>query len=363
MTIPFTPHTLFWLGAAILLFLLVALFGPILTPFLLGGVIAYLLDPLVTRLSPSGRARGFWSLVFVALLGLVVIVAAWLLAPVLFDQFTALIENAPAIIERLRAFAAERWPEWLPRPEARADGAASGGSAPISGEVAGFVVNQLQSVLAGGLAVVNSLALLFITPVVAFFLLKDWRRLLTAIDRSLPRQDAVETRSIAGEIDRTLSAYLRGQLTVMLLLSAFFMAGMGVIGLNYGLVIGLAAGLLSFIPYVGAFVGFVVSGAVAAAQFWPDWGPIAAVLGVFLVGQAIEGNVLTPKIVGDNVRLHPVWLIFALLAFGYAFGFAGLLIAVPAAAVIGVLVRRGLQKYYASEAYLGESAPKAGGKR
>jgi predicted PurR-regulated permease PerM len=140
----------------------------------------------------------------------------------------------------------------------------------------------------------------------------------------------------------------------MLLLSAFFMVGMGVIGLNYGLVIGLAAGLLSFIPYVGAFVGFVVSGAVAAAQFWPDWAPIAAVLGVFLVGQAIEGNILTPKIVGDNVHLHPVWLIFALLAFGYAFGFAGLLIAVPAAAVCGVLVRRALRTYFRSEAYLSQ---------
>lgn len=353
MILPLTPHALFWIGAALLLFLLVAVFGPILTPFLLGGVIAYLLDPLVTRLHRIGLTRGVWSFLLIALLSVIVLGGVALLAPVLAEQLRALIESAPAIIERLRGYVTERWPGWL-QGSAPPQQSGESGQPGISGEVAGWAAGQLQALLSGGLALVNSLALLFITPVVAFFLLKDWRRLLSAVDSALPRQDADEVRSIAREIDNTLSAYLRGQLTVMLLLSAFFMVGMGVIGLNYGLVIGLAAGLLSFIPYVGAFVGFVVSGAVAAAQFWPDWAPIAAVLGVFLVGQAIEGNILTPKIVGDNVHLHPVWLIFALLAFGYAFGFAGLLIAVPAAAVCGVLVRRALRTYFRSEAYLSQ---------
>ncbi|MDZ4792076.1 MAG: AI-2E family transporter [Hyphomicrobiales bacterium] len=358
MTLNLSPHTLYWIIALSLAVLLVAFLGDILTPFVLGGVIAYLFDPIVTRLHREGLSRGVSAFVIVCALAALVLLAIALLVPVLFAQFSALVENFPRYLQQLQTYIAERWPDWLQslRPQTVAADAPPEQGA-FSGQLTGWAVEQLKGLAANGLALANSLALLFVTPVVAFFLLKDWRKLLNSVDETLPRQDAPEIRSIAAEIDTTLSSYLRGTATVILLLSAIFMIGLELVGLDYGLVIGLGAGILSFIPYVGALAGLVIGGAVAFAQFWPDWVQIVLVLGVFLGGQAFEGNVLTPKIVGDNVRLHPVWLIFALLAFGYAFGFVGLLIAVPAAAICGVLVRRALQKYYESEAYLGRKAP------
>lgn len=356
MTLNFSPHILFWIVALALIIVLFALLGNIVAPFVLGGVIAYLFDPLVSRLHRAGLSRGVSAFLIIVLLSAAIFLAVALLVPVLITQFVALAENLPRYGQQLQSYLSERWPNWLDtfRPQPTADNAPNQGG--ITTELTSWAVEQLKSLAANGVALVSSLALFFVTPVVAFFLLKDWRKLLVAVDETLPRQDAAEFRSIATEIDMTLSRYLRGTATVMLMLSLIFIIGLELVGLDYGLAIGLGAGVLSFIPYVGAVTGIVVGGAVAFAQFWPDWQPIALVLGVFLVGQAIEGNVLTPKIVGDNVRLHPVWLIFALLAFGYAFGFIGLLIAVPAAAICGVLVRRALQKYYKSEAYLGPDA-------
>ena len=207
-----------------------------------------------------------------------------------------------------------------------------------------------MTLLSGGLAIVNVLALVFITPIVTFFLLRDWDEMVARIDKWLPRQWAPVIREQATLIDETLAGFVRGQSLVCLLLGTFYAIGLTIVGLEFGIVIGMLAGILSFIPYVGTIVGFVLSVGLAFAQY-PDWLPIFIVVGIFLAGQAIEGNFLTPKLVGERVGLHPVWVIFALLAGGSLFGFVGVLLAVPVAAVIGVLARFALGRYLQSGYY------------
>jgi predicted PurR-regulated permease PerM len=211
----------------------------------------------------------------------------------------------------------------------------------------------LASVWSQGQALVSLFSLLVITPVVAFYLICDWDRLVAAVDGSIPLSQRETVRGLAREINATISAYVRGQTAVCLILGSYYAIGLTLTGLSFGLLIGIISGLISFIPYVGSMTGLVLSLGVAAAQFFPDWTRILLVLGVFLVGQFLEGNVLAPKLVGKSVGLHPVWLMFALLAFGYLFGFVGLLLAVPLAAAVGVLVRFALRRYLASPLYTG----------
>ena len=197
--------------------------------------------------------------------------------------------------------------------------------------------------------------LFVVTPVVAFYMLLDWDRMVAKVDSWIPRDHVGSVREIASDIDSAVAGFVRGQGTVCLALGLFYALGLTMAGLNFGLLIGLVAGLISFIPYIGSLVGLVVAIGVALVQFWPDWIPIAIVAGVFFAGQFIEGNVLQPKLVGNRVGLHPVWLMFALFAFGMLFGFVGMLIAVPAAAAVGVLVRFGLRSYLGSPFYRGHS--------
>jgi predicted PurR-regulated permease PerM len=204
---------------------------------------------------------------------------------------------------------------------------------------------------------INLVSLLVITPVVAFYLLRDWDRIVIQIDSWLPRRYAETIREQVRAVDATLAGFLRGQGTVCLILAIYYGLGLSLAGLDFGLVIGLVAGLLSFVPYVGAIVGLLLSVGLALVQF-DAWLPIAIVAAVFILGQVVEGNFLTPKLVGESVGLHPVWIIFALLAGGTLFGFVGLLLAIPAAAVIGVGVRFALDRYLVSAYYKG---PGSGG--
>lgn len=363
MNIRLAPHLTFWLTIAVLILAVLIIFSDILMPFALGLVLAYLFDPLADRGERLGVPRVVSAFLIVLTISVAILTALALILPAVLEQLAQLAQAMPTYIERLRDYLADRWETWLKPLEEQLippEGATAEEKkdaltpARIAENVVPWLVGQLQGLLQSGLALVNSLALLFVTPVIAFFLIKDWDVMIRNIDRALPRDDAPTIRQLADEIDWTISNYLRGQLTVLLILSAFYMFALQMAGLNYGLLIGLVAGMISFIPYLGSFTGFVLAGSVAVVQFWPDWFPIATVLAIFLVGQAIEGNVLTPKIVGDKVRLHPVWLIFALFAFGYLFGFTGLILAVPLAAIIGVLVRHVLRRYYLSPAYLPE---------
>ena len=206
----------------------------------------------------------------------------------------------------------------------------------------------------GGVALINVLALLVVTPVVAFYLLYDWDRMIDLVDSWVPRDSVAEVRLLAHEIDRVLAGFVRGQAMVSLTLGTFYAAGLVLLGVNFGFLIGLAAGIVSFIPYLGSTLGFVVSVGIALLQFWPDWVMPVATATLFISGQLIEGYVLQPYMIGTNVGLHPVWLMFALFAFGLLFGFVGLLIAIPIAAAIGVLVRYALTRYLASPIYRGQ---------
>jgi len=218
------------------------------------------------------------------------------------------------------------------------------------GDVLSALGNVVTSVLTGGVAVANVLSLIFIAPIVTFFLLRDWDEMIRTIDSWLPRQHVATIRAQATLINETLSGFIRGQASVCLLLGALYAAGLSLIGVESGAVVGFCVGALLFIPFLGGLTGGVLATALAAAQFG-DWTQPVEVIILFAVGQTLEANVITPKLVGDRVHLHPVWIIFALLAFGALFGFLGVLIAVPVAAILGVLVRFALQRYLASPLY------------
>ncbi len=233
------------------------------------------------------------------------------------------------------------------------DNLAGGSAGDIMNQAMGYVTGFLASLWAKGQALISIFSLLIITPVVAFYLGCDWDRIVTSVDQLIPLQQRETVRGLAREIDASISAYVHGQSGVCLILGSYYAVGLTLAGLNFGFLIGVVCGLISFIPYVGSLTALVVSLCVAVAQFFPEWGRIVIVVGIVLFGQFLEGNVLSPKLVGHSVGLHPVWLMFALFAFGYLFGFVGLLLAVPLAAAAGVLIRFALRRYLASPLYTG----------
>ena len=354
-TFRLSPNATFWVLFVSLSLIALLVFSEILLPFAAGFVLAYLFQPFVDRMNRWGIDRGVGAFIIIAVVTLIIAIIAALILPPVIDQLAQLIQEIPRYYQEARTYILDHYGRYLPPGGSRASGPQAPGLPPqITQDLAPWLLSQLQTLLQGSLALFNSLALMFLTPVVTFFLLRDWDQMIAGIEKLIPRQDAPVIKKIAHEIDATISGYLRGLLIVLLILSAFYMVALGAVGLHYGLVIGLGAGLVSFVPYLGSTSGFLVSGAVALSQFWPDYTRIALVCGIFVLGQIIEGNVLTPKIVGDKVGLHPVWLLFALIASGYLFGFTGLLISVPMAAAIGVLVRFAVRKYYGSPLYEGE---------
>ena len=353
-TIRLSPNATFWVLFFSLSLIGLLVFYEILLPFVAGFVLAYLFKPFVERMSRWGINRGVAALIVIAAVALTIALIIALIVPPVISQLAQLIQDAPRYYREAQSYIFQHYGGYLKQIAAQQTG--NGQTQQITQDLAPWLLSQLQTLLQGSLALFNSLALLFLTPVVTFFLLRDWDGMIAGIRDLLPRQDAPVIAKIAEEIDWTISGYLRGTSIVLLIVSAFYMVALGTIGLNYGLVIGLFAGLISFVPYLGSTSGFLLSGGVALSQFWPDYTKIALVCGVFALGQLVEGNVLTPKIVGDKVRLHPVWMLFALIAAGYLFGFTGLLIAVPMAAAIGVLVRFAVRKYYGSQMHEGEEA-------
>ena len=348
-------RTLFWIGAVALAAYMLNLLSSILLPFVMGSAIAFLLDPLVKRLDRLRLPRTIGSiLVLFAFLALIVAFIL-LLVPLLENQIVALVNHFPSYL----AMARDELDHFLALLQDRLDAdqvskLRDAASAKI-GDILSGTGKIITSLLTGGVAVANLLSLIFITPIVAFFLLRDWDMLLATIDSWLPRAHAATIREQAHLIEQTLSGFLRGQASVCLLLGVFYGLALTIIGLDFGLVLGLVCGALIFIPFLGGITGGLLSVGLAFAQFG-SWHKPLAILLVFVIGQALEGNVITPKLVGDRVNLHPVWLIFSLLAFGALFGFVGVLIAVPMAAVIGVLVRFALKRYLLSPLYDPENA-------
>ena len=347
-------QVLVWVGLFLVTILLLWVFRPILLPFVVGLALAYLLNPLVNLLGRFGINR-VWASAIVLFLGIAVIVGMLLmLVPLFGQQAVGLVARLPGYVTDLQKLAqtlAPQFSEWL-GPERAAQLEAS--LADLIGravELAGSITAQVAQ---SGITVINTIAILFITPVVAFYLLLDWEGMIQRVDELLPRAYAEEIRNVLDQIDKSMAGVIRGQGSVILVLCVYYATALSLVGLNFGLAIGLIGGLLSFIPYVGFLVGFALSMAVALVQFWPDqWLFVLIVLAVYLVGQFLEANILYPKLVGQSININPVWLMFALFAFGLLFGFVGLLLAVPLAAVTGVLTRYALGKYQASSLYRG----------
>jgi predicted PurR-regulated permease PerM len=343
----------FWAIAGLAGALFLWLFSGILLPFVAGMAFAYLLDPIVERLVIWKWPRTVAVAVVLTLAMIAGIGVALLIVPIVAHQVALLVERAPAYAEQARAAYAQ-FQQSSPfgfSPE-RFDAAVSELWAAISGN-AGAIA---QRVLAQGLELLNLLSLLLITPVVAFYLMLDWKTLTGTVHSWMPRPYEATLLRLGSEIDRCIAGFVRGQMLVCAIQAAGYALALTLAGLEFGFLIGLLAGALSFIPIVGAVLGLGLSMLVAVFQFWPDWPMIAAIAAIFIAGQLIEGNYLTPKLVGAQVGLHPVWIIFSLLAFGSFFGFVGMLLAVPAAAAIGVLIRFGLEQYLKSPYYRGAPA-------
>ncbi|MBL4875805.1 MAG: AI-2E family transporter [Cohaesibacteraceae bacterium] len=350
-------HFIFWCSTLIVMIVGLYVFRSILLPFVAGMALAYMLDPVADRLQSIGCSR-LWSTIIILLLFVIVfLMSLMIIIPILGSQLLSFIESLPGYVKSLQQVLTKTSESgldlFLDKSIAEKIRASFGS---IVDEGAQWLAKLLGSVLSGGEAILNILSLLVITPVVAFYLLWDWDQMVDKIDSWLPRQHQKLIRTLAKEMDAVVADFVRGQMTLGLVMGIFYAACLMIVGLKFGLLIGLGAGFIRFIPYVGAILGFVVAGGVALVQFWPDPTPILITVAIFVVGQFLEGNVLQPYLVGDKIGLHPVWLMFALLAFGTLFGFVGLLIAVPTAAAIGVLVRYGLSRYLDSPMYHGKPA-------
>lgn len=338
----------YWGIAAVIFLALLWFLGPIVMPFILGGAIAYCLDPIADRLEAWGFSRAVSTTIITLVAILIFAVVALAVIPTLVQQSIALANAAPGIASQVQELLTTRFPSVMQEGSILQQSLQSLGET-IQSKGGTLIQGLLSSVL----GVVNVMVLFLIVPVVAFYLLLDWDNMVARIDQLLPRDHASTVRGLATEIDKTLAAFIRGQGTVMLILGIFYAAALMLIGLQFGLVVGAVAGLLSFIPYVGAIVGGGLAIGLALFQFWGDWVWIGAVVAIFFAGQFAEGNFLTPKLVGSSVGLHPVWLLFALSLFGYLFGFVGLLVAVPVTAALGVLARFAVEKYTSGLLYKG----------
>ena len=348
MALPIRDQLKYW-GIAAIVFMVVLWFvGDVLLPFILGGAIAYFLDPVADRLERMGLTRALATALITLVALLIFVIMALLVIPTLISQAANLIEIAPKLFQDFTAFLTERFPALLDQDSTLRSSLNSIGTS--IQERGGQV---LDAALGSFASIINVIVLFVIVPVVAVYLLLDWDRMIAAIDGVLPRDHAPVIRRLAGEIDATLASFIRGMGTVCLILGTYYAIALMVVGLQFGLVVGFIAGLVTFIPYLGALLGGALAIGLALFQFWGDWVSIGLVAGIFAIGQVIEGNVLTPKLVGNSVGLHPVWLILALSVFGMLFGFVGMLVAVPLAASIGVLTRFGLTQYRQSLLYQG----------
>ncbi len=346
-------QAIFWVSTAVIMVLFLWIFRGILLPFIAGMALAYFLDPVADRLEKWGSSRMLATAIILFLFVLIFIVALMLIVPVLASQMAGLIERMPSYVTRLQALIADSDNPLIKRIVGEGSQSIQDNLNDVMKEGASWLSTLLQKIWSSGKALVDIVSLFVITPVVAFYLLYDWDRMTAKIDEWLPRDHRETIREITSDINAAIAGFVRGQGTLCLILGVFYAVGLTLAGLNFGLLIGLFAGFISFIPYVGSLLGLVLSVGVALVQFWPDWIMIAVIAGIFVVGQFFEGNILQPKLVGNSVGLHPVWLMFALLAFGSLLGFTGMLIAVPAAAAVGVLVRYALKRYLESDLYAG----------
>jgi predicted PurR-regulated permease PerM len=353
----------FWIGGLAVLALALYVLRGILLPFIAGLALAYFLDPIVSRLEKVHVPRAVGALAVIGTFVVIFVVLAVLIVPVLANQFTAFVARLPSYVVQLQALATEQNREWLQRVLGERLPDVSRSVADLVTQSTGWIAGFLQGLWTGGTAFIYLFSILVITPVVAFYLLKDWPRMMEKIDSWLPLQHKETILGLMREMNIAMAGFVRGQATVCVMLMIYYGVALSGAGLNFGLLIGLGTGFLSFVPYVGSITGLTLAVGVSIVQFWPDWTMVLVILAIFGVGIFFESYILYPNLVGESVGLHPVWLMFALFAFGALFGFAGLLLAVPLAASLGVLTRFAIRQYLASPLYQGmthQVAPREG---
>ncbi|WP_294533695.1 AI-2E family transporter [uncultured Rhodoblastus sp.] len=354
----------FWLMMALLASFGVYLFANVLAPFIAALILGYILDPVVERLQRLGLSRTVAALVILALFLMALLVVVIGIAPILGRQIVGFAESLPYYVAKLQAVVAEETGillqqyggEWLGKLGLDSIASADGIQKSLGnfiGQGVQWLGDFLKSLWSGGQALVGVVTLVVITPVVTFYLLLSWPDMVSVIRSLIPPRHRATLSELSAEIDRALSGFLRGQSLVCLFLGLWYGGGLTMIGLNFGFLIGLSGGLLSFIPYVGSMTALVFAAVVAVVQGWPHLGLLGLAMAVVVSGQFLEGNILSPKLVGGSVGLHPVWLIFALLAFASLFGFAGMILAVPLAAAAGVLIRFAARRYKQSALFHG----------
>ena len=350
MTLSVREQAKYWGIAAAVFFLLLWGLGTVMLPFLVGGAIAYFLDPIADRLERMGLSRTAATATISLIALLIFALLALLIVPMLVRQLVQLVNAAPTIVGQLQQFLTERFPQIMDSESVVRDtlGAIGKTIQARGGELA-------STLLSSAMSVINAVVFIVVVPVVAFYLLLDWDPMIARIDQLLPRDHQETIRAIGRDIDRVLAGFVRGQVSVCMILGTFYSVALMLAGLQFGLIVGAIAGLVTFIPYVGAIIGGSLAIGLALFQFWGDWVQIGIIAAIFAVGQFLEGNIITPRLVGKSVGLHPVWLLFALSAFGTVFGFVGMLVAVPVAAALGVLARFATGQYQSSRLYTGHS--------
>ena len=352
-------QVLVWVGFTVVVILLIWLFRPILLPFVIGIALAYILNPAVVLVERTGMNRA-WSAATVLLAVLAVIIGAlFVITPLIASQFGGLVSLLPGYVSDLNNLVRSLAPqlnEWL-GPERAAQLQAQ--LTQLIGSGVEFLGSMTAQLAQSGLTVLNTIAVLILTPVVAFYLLLDWSGMVKGIDDLLPREHRREIRQVLDQIDRSIAGVFRGQGSVILVLCIYYATALTLTGLNFGLVIGLMTGLFSFIPFFGFLTGFALSMGIALVQFAPNWWFVVIVFVVYMIGQFLEGNVLYPRLVGQSININPVWLMFALFAFGFLFGFLGLVLAVPLSAITATLTRYAIRRYKDSALYRGERPAKS----
>jgi predicted PurR-regulated permease PerM len=341
----------FWAIVFVVFCALLWLLREVLLPFVAGIGLAYVLAPVADRLERLGLNRTLAALAIVGILILTLIAVALLIIPLAVHQAVLLLSDIPSYVARIRELIAapdRPWSRWIGSEDS------SKALSDFMRYASTWLSSFASSLWVGGRAIVSLISILIVMPVVTFYMIRDWHRMLKTLDACTPVPYRKTVHALAREVDAAISGFLRGQLGVCFVLGVYYALALALVGLNFGPLIGGLSGVVTFIPYIGSLSGLLVATSVAVAQFWPDWVWVVAVIAIFLVGQFVEGNIISPKLVGERVGLHPVWLIFAMFAFGYLFGFVGLLVAVPLAAVVAVLARFALRHYLASPLYKGQ---------
>lgn len=348
MALPTHIQSRYWGIAAVLFFLALWFLGAVMLPFLVAGAVAYFLDPVADRLERLGLSRAAATAIITLLALMTVVLLVLAVIPLLVQQLAALINAAPEMASKLEAFVTRKFPDLTDSTSVMRQSLAQ-----IAAAIQARGGAVAQGLITSVLSVFSWLLFIVVVPVVAFYLLLDWDKMVARVDQLLPRDHAPVIRQLAREVDAVLAGFVRGQMTVCLILGGYYALALMSVGLQFGLIVGAIAGAITVIPFIGALIGGVLAIGIAFYQFWGDWLQIGLVALIFAIGQFMEGNVLTPRLVGKSVGLHPVWLMLALSIFGAIFGFVGLLIAVPVAASLGVFARFAVGRYRESPLYQG----------